>query len=101
MVLHTDGDPLNNRLENLRWGSAAENSADMVRHGRSCKGERHPMAKLTAAQAADVRRRYAAGEKQRDIGRAFGIHQAQVHRICAGKTWQHVGGVPRAEASAA
>jgi hypothetical protein len=33
-VLHGDGDQLNTRGENLRWGSAAENTADRIAHGR-------------------------------------------------------------------
>lgn len=31
---HRDGNPANNRLENLYWGSPADNAADAVRHGR-------------------------------------------------------------------
>jgi hypothetical protein len=30
---HLDGDPENNRPDNLRWGSGAENTRDQVRHG--------------------------------------------------------------------
>lgn len=30
---HGDGDPLNNRLENLRWATKSENQRDRVRHG--------------------------------------------------------------------
>ena len=30
---HLDGNPANNRLENLKWGTSLENSADAVRHG--------------------------------------------------------------------
>jgi hypothetical protein len=32
-VCHNDGDPLNNRAENLRWDSRSENQLDKVRHG--------------------------------------------------------------------
>lgn len=35
VVRHLDGDPHNNRLENLAWGTASENMADMARHGRN------------------------------------------------------------------
>jgi hypothetical protein len=32
-VLHADGNPANNRVENLRWGTRSENLRDSVRHG--------------------------------------------------------------------
>lgn len=31
---HNDGDSMNNRLDNLRWGTRASNSADTRKHGR-------------------------------------------------------------------
>lgn len=34
-IRHLDGDPTNPRLDNLAFGTHAENMADMVRHGRS------------------------------------------------------------------
>lgn len=35
--LHGDGDPSNNKLSNLRWGSHEDNEADKVAHGRNWK----------------------------------------------------------------
>jgi hypothetical protein len=32
-ALHADGDPANNRLSNLSWGTHAQNQADQVAHG--------------------------------------------------------------------
>ena len=32
-VCHTDGNPANNRLDNLRWGTRGDNLRDRVRHG--------------------------------------------------------------------
>lgn len=32
---HADGDPSNNRLENLRWDTRSANAIDTVRHGRN------------------------------------------------------------------
>lgn len=30
---HNDGDPHNNRLDNLRWDTRANNARDAIRHG--------------------------------------------------------------------
>ena len=32
---HLNGDPVDNRRENLAWGTSSENSYDIVRHGRN------------------------------------------------------------------
>lgn len=32
---HRNGNSLDNRIENLRWGSSSQNAGDMVEHGRS------------------------------------------------------------------
>lgn len=32
-ALHGDGDPSNNRIQNLRWGTRSENIQDAIRHG--------------------------------------------------------------------
>lgn len=34
-VRHLDGNPLNNRPENLRYGTAVENALDRIEHGRN------------------------------------------------------------------
>lgn len=35
VAAHGDGNPLNNRLDNLRWASHVENAADREAHGRT------------------------------------------------------------------
>jgi hypothetical protein len=45
---HLDGDPSNNRLSNIAYGTPRENSLDRVRHGRGSKPGKfcrrgHPM----------------------------------------------------------
>lgn len=57
---HNDGNPLNNTLTNLRWGTRASNLADMAVHGTRTtppihRGETHPMATLTDQQVAQIR----------------------------------------------
>lgn len=56
---HLNGDSLDNRIENLRWGTQAENKADSIRHGTAKAGgrvirwnpERHQALKLKVATA--------------------------------------------------
>jgi predicted XRE-type DNA-binding protein len=90
---HIDGDSLNNRLDNLCWGSRSENEQDKVRHGRFHggfeRGEGHKMAKLTEEQVAEIRRLYAAGEMQAQIAARFGISRPSISSIINGKHWAH------------
>jgi hypothetical protein len=37
---HLDGNPENNRVSNLAWGTSSENSLDQVRHGRHAYAKR-------------------------------------------------------------
>lgn len=54
---HRDGNKLNNTPTNVQWITKEENEADKILHGRTNRGERNGAAKLTDAQAADIRRR--------------------------------------------
>mgnify|MGYP000207962994 CR=1 FL=1 len=73
----------------LRWGTRQENAADTIAHGTSTRGVRNPNAKLSDAQVADIRRRYASGGvRQEDLAREVGVSQVQVSRIVRGKLWE-------------
>lgn len=99
---HNDGNPSNNRAENLRWATPAENEADKRRHGTAAvgprhwsvnqpekrvRGEKHGRAKLTpdAVRAIRLDTRY-----QRVIAAEYGVTQRAVWMIKTGKTWGHV-----------
>lgn len=43
-VRHLDGDPRNNHIDNLAWGTRADNAADRERHGRTSRGLKHSVA---------------------------------------------------------
>jgi len=74
-VAHWDGDPSNNRVDNLRWVTPAENSADSIRLGRNKRpaGESHFRAKLNKDVIDAMRQLSASGQSFRAIGRQFGI----------------------------
>ena len=77
---HLDGDRSNDSLENLAWGTSAENTEDQRRHGTLIGGERHGMAKLTNADVDKIRR-MAGTMTQRKIGEIFGVSQCHVSDI--------------------
>lgn len=96
---HLDGDPTNNRLENLRWGTHKENERDKIRHGTNVgnrgnvRGEVNGNARLVADDVIKIREMYATGNyTQSNLSSLFGVQQGSVSSIIRGKTWGHVGG---------
>jgi NUMOD4 motif/HNH endonuclease len=83
---HGPGGPLDNRLVNLYWATHIQNMADRVRDGTAW-GERYHMTKLTQADVAACRTRYAAGESQASLAREFGVSQAAISEAVTGRTW--------------
>jgi len=87
---HNNGNPSDNRLENLRWGTHGENATDMVSHGRSTKGVRNRHAKLDENRVREIREMWASGKNLRSIADEFGVTRGNVHLIVTRKTWGHV-----------
>lgn len=88
---HRNGNPADNRVENLDWITHVENEADKRRHGRMLTGSRNHQAKLTEEQVVEMRRaREKTKDSFREIGKAFGVAGWTAHRICKGKAWKHV-----------
>ena len=91
-VLYGDGQPTNNRLDNLRYGTRAENCADTKRHGRGNAGEQHYGSKLRALDAAAARTMYARHLGQwsvvKFLARWFNVSSATIYDVVNGKTWR-------------
>jgi len=84
---HLDGDPANNRLENLRWGTPLENAADKIRHGTTPWGERNGSAVLTELQ---VRKILASKKSAKALAKRYDVSRSAVLRIRNGRTWKHL-----------
>lgn len=52
---HNDGNPKNNNVSNLRWGTHKENMADKLIHNSHCRGEKSGKAKLTEKIVREIR----------------------------------------------
>lgn len=85
---HNDGIRANCAASNLRWGTRSENFADKHRHGTASTGEKSPNARLSNAQAYEIRRRAGLGEGQRALAREFGVTLTIVHNIVKGRTYR-------------
>lgn len=87
-VAHWDGDPSNNRPENLRWATRAENARDTIRHGRSTRGSKSGTAKITEGEVVSIRKQYATGMvSQSELSRRYGLSQPHVCSILNRKSW--------------
>lgn len=79
------------RPGHLFLGTSADNTADMLAKGREAWGELAPQSRLTAAQAAAIRHRYAAGGvTQQSLADEFGVSASAVQGILYGRTWRRL-----------
>jgi len=93
MCRHLDGDPSNNHIDNLKWGTSKENQLDRVRHGTDCRGSDHYNAKLTEDQVFEIRCLCEREPLERGtISEAFSVSKELVTQIANGLIWTHVGG---------
>ncbi|GKU79304.1 hypothetical protein [Paenibacillus sp. L3-i20] len=64
------------------------------RQERTPRGEKHANAKLTEAHVLEIRRSYAAGEKDGpSLSKEYGVSPASIDNIVNGTTWGHVDGI--------
>lgn len=91
---HLNGDPADNRLDNLAWGTKEENAADKLRHGNVVRGERAGTAKLDAESVAEMRRLRRQGWTFYSISGWFGVEYRTIYDAVTGKTWKHIADPP-------
>jgi len=88
---HLNDIKLDDRLENLAWGTHKQNSEDMIRNGRCAVGERCGNSKLFLLDVINIL--MLCGENtqtQTEIIKMYGVDQALISNIKTGKLWKHV-----------
>ena len=91
-VAHWDGCNTNDRKDNLRWATAAQNAADRDRHGMTRRGERHSNSVLTDMEVLEIKQRLREGGwgTGRQLAREFGVCESMISHIRVGRMWKHL-----------
>lgn len=82
---HLDGDPTNNTIANLAWGTRQENAEDARKHGR-VRAARRKTGRLTSLEVAVIRQRIGKAPL-RAIAAEFGVSHTTVRGIATGRLW--------------
>lgn len=91
-VRHLNGNKLDNRVENLAYGSWEDNANDNLLLGKPavCSGDSHKDAKLTCALVREARVRRTYGESVVSIAKELGVDGSTMSRAIRGVTWRTV-----------
>lgn len=84
---HKDGNDKNDIISNLKWGTHKENMEDMVKHGRSQKGEKCKLSKLKEHQVIEIRQLLSRGISQQIIAKNYGVTASNISRINTREQW--------------
>lgn len=79
-VLHKNGDPTDNRLENLRYGTRTENILDVYRQGKAWR-------KLSVDDVQAIRFGFYCGISGAELSRMFGVSQSVICSIRKGRLY--------------
>lgn len=98
---HLDGNPGNNNLPNLKWGTRSENQQDSIRHGtKYChfqsgkqmnNGVNNPMAKLSEDQVRQIKKLKGI-LSQAKRAKMFGVSPSAIQNIDDNRTWENING---------
>lgn len=79
---HVDGNPQNNKLENLAWKDWGGNYEDRLLHGTTSR-------KLNDDEVSLMRNQYANGQTQRALATRFNLDRSTVSRIVNGHRYRN------------
>lgn len=86
-ILHKCDDPRCVNPDHLLLGTPKQNSEDMVRKGRSPRGEKQGNSRLSEAQVIEIR---TSSETLESLAKRFGVSVATVSDARMGRTWAHI-----------
>ena len=85
VICHANGNPQDNRVENLRYDTQSENMRDNVRiYGKQSSG------KLTAKDAAEIRRLHEEGMSYRQLANKYGVVKGTIGHVLNGRAYVYI-----------
>ncbi len=89
---HSDGDRLNNHVNNLRWATPKENNADKGLHGTENRGSANPRAKFTDSEIAEIRSSLSGKRGEIvTLAKKYAVGKSTMNRIVHGVSYSPVG----------
>lgn len=83
---HLDGNTVNNTIENLAWGTGAENYADRISHGTQVKQISQKLTSETVRRILELR---ARGRSVRELCKTYGVAKSTIYSI-GRRNWKSV-----------
>ncbi len=76
----------------LQIGTHSDNQKDKFLRGRGAdrRGEKHPLARLTAEQVKDIRRMADCGHTHAYLAGLYGVKRGQIGKIVNRLNWRHI-----------
>lgn len=84
---HIDGNPKNNHIENLEWGTRRENIEDLKKHSG-----KYPRAIVPDETAMEILQRFTGKHgEQTQLAEEYGLGLSTVNKIINGRHYVHLG----------
>ena len=94
-VRHLDGNPMNNTLSNLTYGTKSDNMQDALRHGTFPVLERRPGAVLDRVKVVEI---FQSADDAKTLAARYGVGVGVIRQIKLRETWRSVtNGLPDAQ----
>lgn len=91
VVRHLDGNPQNNNVSNLAYGSQKQNMQDAIKHGTVERGEQRYNAKLSNDDILKMKSDIANGMRSVDVSKKYGVSQIYVCKVINNTRWKSIG----------